>query len=703
MAMDKEKLLAFFQAHYLSRQEVLYKLPLNYSIDTFWVELLNRRKAGATVLPLYNASGMPYWYVLTDAMVAASERLCEEAFVQTDGIIDPYRAQMTSAMTEEMFFTSFVEGAQIPLQEAMDFLQRGTEPENIQEQMIWNNRHAWAELVATLYRPLDEPMIKSLAYMLTEEMDGCAEDYRQADKHPIAAMNNELYDVPPSCTLPDRMRDYCAFLQKPDVHPLIKAAVAQAYILVARPFPEGNERLSRMLSSAVLLRCGYDFFRDISLSAVIARESYRYYKSMREIIRAENGGDLTYFMEYFLELLARAIDDRKERLRRREQDTLEKEREMARQPLRPEPSDITNEPHAMNQARAAIMPTDPEPTDPKEIQLTPLQREESHPEKPKLLPLEAFLDRVDTLYLGSKRLRKSEIPQRIRSLLNQGVTSFNTQEWSGFWHIGDKSSSTCCNGMMEKGLVSRALVGRKYTYTFLVDPASVNSANPEHEEPEFGLPDDSITKIPDSIIVPGTEVSDDMLVLLREMQNSGESRKRRIGSTLISFLDEGKSTFSYNDWKHSAQVSRSVCTDDLRRAVSIGLIHKGISRASGNQKVYTISVDPPRSGCILSALTIAEQHYLAMIYSQYGNQGFITDECAEILGLTKNRTVTYLEGFQARGIMDRRREGRNLPYTYCLLITPNDHPECFATLVSQPHIRPGKFRHDMVNRSTVAL
>ena len=32
MAMDREKLLAFFQAHYLSRQEVLFKLPLNVSI-----------------------------------------------------------------------------------------------------------------------------------------------------------------------------------------------------------------------------------------------------------------------------------------------------------------------------------------------------------------------------------------------------------------------------------------------------------------------------------------------------------------------------------------------------------------------------------------------------------------------------------------------------------------------------------------------
>lgn len=41
-----------------------------------------------------------------------------------------------------------------------------------------------------------------------------------------------------------------------NMHPLIKAAVAQSYLLVLRPFPEGNERLSRMMSSAVLLRCG---------------------------------------------------------------------------------------------------------------------------------------------------------------------------------------------------------------------------------------------------------------------------------------------------------------------------------------------------------------------------------------------------------------------------------------------------------------
>ena len=310
MALEKERLMAYFQEHYLSRQEVLYKLPLSLSIDAFWPELLNRRKATAAVLPLYNAAGMPYWYVETQRMVHASERLCEAAMAQADGF-DPYRAQMTSAMTEEMFFTSFVEGAQIPLQEAMDFLQRGTEPENIQEQMIWNNRCAWQAMISALYLPLDEPFVRSLAWALTQEMDNAAEDYRQTDSHPIAAMSDERYSVPSAISLPDRMREYYDFLRDGGVHPLIKSAVGQAYILVVRPFPEGNERLARMISSAVLLRSGYDLFRDISISGVIARENYRYYKAMRDILRGENGGDLTYFVEYYLELLARALEEKK--------------------------------------------------------------------------------------------------------------------------------------------------------------------------------------------------------------------------------------------------------------------------------------------------------------------------------------------------------------------------------------------------------
>ena len=332
MAMDKELLLQRLQAQYLTRQEVLYKLPLNISISTFWPELIERRKLNSTVLPLHGADGKPLWYVLTDKMVAASEKLCTLALEQTS-VIDPYRATLTRALTEELFFTSFVEGARIELNEAMDFLEHGSDPESVQEQLIHNNHTAWVDMLRSLYFPLDERMVKMLAYRLTDEMDGHATDYRQADDHMIAAMSNETYAVPAASALPTLMQEYYAFMANTEVHPLIKAAVGQAFLLIARPFPDGNERLSRMIPYIVLLRSGYDFFRDISISSMIAKESYRYYKAMQDIIRSENGGDLTYFIEYYLDLLARAVDAKAEQDLRRQQEALKKEREAATVPL----------------------------------------------------------------------------------------------------------------------------------------------------------------------------------------------------------------------------------------------------------------------------------------------------------------------------------------------------------------------------------
>ena len=130
MTMNREMLLERLQNQYLTRQEVLFRLPLNISIDSFWPELVQRRKLSGVVLPLHRADGKPLWYVLTNRMIAASERLCALALDSADQI-DPYKAELTGAMTEELFFTGFVEGAQISLQEAMEFLERGTEPENV--------------------------------------------------------------------------------------------------------------------------------------------------------------------------------------------------------------------------------------------------------------------------------------------------------------------------------------------------------------------------------------------------------------------------------------------------------------------------------------------------------------------------------------------------------------------------------------------
>ena len=602
-------------------------------------------------------SSEPVLYVLTERMITASERLCEEAMAQ-DGAFDPYRAQMTSAMTEEMFFTSFVEGAQIPLQQAMDFLQRGTEPEDIQEQMIWNNRHAWAEMTATLYRPLDEGFIKALAFTLTEEMDGCAQDYRQTDSHPIAAMGSESYDVPPSYALPDRMREYYDFLGQPDVHPLIKSAVAQAYILVARPFPEGNERLSRMLSSAVLLRCGYDFFRDISLSAVIAKESYRYYKAMREILRPENGGDLTYFVEYFLELLVRAVDARKERLRRREQEALEKEREMARQTLQG-----ADAPDGTNGQQFISMEGSAKDTENQHDQNVSAKG----PPQTGLMSLDEYEARIETVY-GDPRKRKKDVPSMIKEMLDLGKIPFTTRDWSAHWHVSFSAASCVCRELLEVGLLLREPSDKGYLYSIPVELSSL----PSSESRQVNQADSSLAKHAAAQSVPEEK---GMLGYLKKLQQTAEFSQTRICAVLIELLHSGKQRFTGDDWRRIAQVSKSAGGEDLRKASRMGLIRKtSLHGASGR---YEIVETPPKAQRF-SDLSIAEKYYLTRVFSQYGNREFTTNDFGELLGLSKYQTPLCLDSLFERGILERRREGYNQAAKYHIVITPEEHPECFA-------------------------
>ena len=545
MAMDKDKLLQYFQQHYLSRQEVLFKLPLNVSIDTFWPELLNRRKAGAIILPLSNAAGMPYWYVLTEKMIAASERLCAEAMEQEE-CFDPYRAPMTSAMTEEMFFTSFVEGAQIPLQEAMDFLQRGTEPENIQEQMIWNNRHAWSGMIGSLYRPLDEGFVKSLAFMLTEEMDNCAEDYRQTDQHPIAAMNSEPYEVPSAYSLPDRMTEYYAFLQAGNVHPLIKAAVGQAYILVARPFPEGNERLSRMISSAVLLRSGYDFFRDISISSVIAKENYRYYKCMQEILRSENGGDLTYFMEYYLDLLVRALDSKKERERRRVQESLAREREMAREPLRT--------PSAPASKVEAVFPDEEDEPLPDDSQRTakpwPLQSADS------------FMEQVRKLKHSPKSVHR-EYPAKVQRMLDQGLIRFTVSQWSEIQGIARKDADYECRVLYQKGLADRHQDASPMEYSFRITGASGGTPVPEESEVE-AQPKEANESPP--------RMTSSFEDKLRAFEQSKSSTRQRTAAAVRTLIGKGITSFARQEWAQYTGLSPDHAKDACDAMIACGMI-----------------------------------------------------------------------------------------------------------------------------------
>jgi Fic family protein len=86
------------------------------------------------------------------------------------------------------------------------------------------------------------------------------------------------------------------------------------YFVAVQPFADGNGRLGRLLSYLILMDAGYDFFGRVAFSSLLLKEKSRYYKAIRTSISPENGGDFTYFAEYYIGMLARSLDGVSEKL-----------------------------------------------------------------------------------------------------------------------------------------------------------------------------------------------------------------------------------------------------------------------------------------------------------------------------------------------------------------------------------------------------
>lgn len=64
------------------------------------------------------------------------------------------------------------------------------------------------------------------------------------------------------------------------MHPLLVIAIFKVTLLAIRPFQDGNGRLSRILTTLLLLRAGYDYVPYTSLEGVIEKDKIYYLKAL---------------------------------------------------------------------------------------------------------------------------------------------------------------------------------------------------------------------------------------------------------------------------------------------------------------------------------------------------------------------------------------------------------------------------------------
>lgn len=305
--MIEQSLFDYFTTHHFPREEVLNRLPFSVSMDEFWPQLLQLRKARAVELPLKGTQGQTLWFVLTDSLIASGDRIASMARRDIDRV-DPCEDMMTEGLMDEAFFTSFVEGASLSRLECRRFLKSGEDPSGVGELLAQNNLSAIRQMTERRYEPYSSRMLLTLIRLLTNAMDGEVENYRMSNTHIIPGRTLVPSNLPPATEVPGMIDSLCLFLNDYEMHPLLKAAIAQAYVLLVRPYDEGNERLARLLSYSILLRKGYSFFRQFALSGMIAQDGMLYYQAMSGLQDNRNGGDLTCFLEYYLGMLSRGVN-----------------------------------------------------------------------------------------------------------------------------------------------------------------------------------------------------------------------------------------------------------------------------------------------------------------------------------------------------------------------------------------------------------
>ena len=86
------------------------------------------------------------------------------------------------------------------------------------------------------------------------------------------------------------------------MHPLLIIAVFEVVFLAIYPFQDGNGRLSRILTTLLLLRTGYEYVPYTSLESIIEENKGLYYRALRntQITLKKNDTDWQSWLDFFL-------------------------------------------------------------------------------------------------------------------------------------------------------------------------------------------------------------------------------------------------------------------------------------------------------------------------------------------------------------------------------------------------------------------
>jgi len=303
-----QEIIETYLEKYLPRKDIIHRLPVSLPISKVWPELQKARKDKSESLPLLSIDGKPFWWVLTESISSQADEVISLARREIVFDRPEYEEAFREAVLDEAVYSSVIEGAFTTKKEAREFIHEGRSPKNKSEQMVKNNFEALTYVLEHIDESITEQTIFDIYALVTKdtfEADVPTNAYRNESVF-VQSSRGEIFHIAPQAEkVPGMMASLLDFITDSELPPLIKACIAHFYFVYVHPFIDGNGRTARALSFMMLLQAGYDFFRYFSISGVIAEERAKYYKAIKDV--EDDDFDMTYFIDYYTGMLARAV------------------------------------------------------------------------------------------------------------------------------------------------------------------------------------------------------------------------------------------------------------------------------------------------------------------------------------------------------------------------------------------------------------
>lgn len=261
-------------------------------------------------------------FTITNA-VAAELTEIERArgFLEAATLSDDWIASMQSrAFLLEAHHTTHIEGTRLTVENAADILAGrdvpGADPDDARELLNYREAFDYVSEYLNDGGPVTERLILAIHRRLVEGVRGGSAapgEYRRVQNYIINSATGEtIYTPPPVREVPGLMRELVNWLNRPtDIHPVIVSGIAQFQLVHIHPFLDGNGRASRLLSTLLLYRAGYDFKRLFSISEYYDRDRMAFYRALQEV--RQSNMDMTGWVEYFTAGLATQLAEVKQR------------------------------------------------------------------------------------------------------------------------------------------------------------------------------------------------------------------------------------------------------------------------------------------------------------------------------------------------------------------------------------------------------